>query len=335
VQAPDQVREVLRRIEFPAPDRVLVDGREVEILPLSDTGGSGDSDSVPGEADALARVLYRVWYTGQPDGDGEGDGGAAGPGAPDLVEALAAANASEERWDAGWASERAAGGGQVVAVKGGRRRTLGPGTYVRADGRSGRLASGVPLRVLHAREAHPSESGFYFAHGAGGPEDERRMVRFYLNVDERSAVDAMARLTARLVRFGVPFSFKVADRRALLRRIDSSVLYAERRHFRLVAELVAETLAELTWPLLPATPPLTKPLAEGVGFAEDPGFGQSFGVDRCMLVADALWEAARAGETAEDEMLEAVSRGFTRRGLSLDTPWLALAGPDDYRLPDV
>ena len=67
---------------------------------------------------------------------------------------------------------------------------------------------------------------------------------------------------------------------------------------------------------------MTLPLAPGLAFAEDPGGGESFGVHRCLLLADAAVMAAERGLTAPDDRLDVVRERFAEAGISLDTPYL-------------
>jgi hypothetical protein len=48
----------------------------------------------------------------------------------------------------------------------------------------------------------------------------------------------------------------------------------------------------------PGTPVFTKFLAPGLGLAEDPGQGDSFGQHRCRLLADAMILAYEQGKKA-------------------------------------
>ena len=79
-----------------------------------------------------------------------------------------------------------------------------------------------------------------------------------------------------------------------------------------------------------ATPAFTLRLARGLALAENPRNGESFGWDRCALVAEALVEKARAGQRIE---LEGVARRFARRGLTLDRPYLEEGSQQEYSLP--
>lgn len=290
-------------------------------------GARVDGAPVAATAEELAGALYGAWYAGL-SAEAVSAGAAAGA-EDDLRPLLSAANAGREGWDGGWTFERTDLDGRAVARRGIALRAFWPGQWLRADGVPAPVAPGTPLRVHHPAEAL-AQVGFWFAHGAGGPDPERRLVRIYLNVGEENAVALVAALTGALTRLAVPFTFKVADRRALLVRRDSAVLYVEARHFRLAAELVLEAVEALSAPLGEDAPPLTRPLARGIGVAEEPGGGSSFGMHRCALVAEGV---LRARDGGVEERLDAVEGLMAERGVDPERPWLAAASsPDRYGL---
>lgn len=61
----------------------------------------------------------------------------------------------------------------------------------------------------------------------------------------------------------------------------------------------------------------TRPLAPGLGAAEDPGHGMSFGQARCRTSARALWTAFGAGREEEDDRAAALAEAFAEEGLDL------------------
>src|SRR5262249_33566341 len=78
------------------------------------------------------------------------------------------------------------------------------------------------------------------------------------------------------------------------------------------------------------TPTFTKPLAEGVGLAEDPGQGDSFGLHRCQLLADGMIRAYEQGKKSVYERLKVVEDRFAEDGISLEKPFLNPGSSDDY-----
>src|SRR5262249_512631 len=79
-------------------------------------------------------------------------------------------------------------------------------------------------------------------------------------------------------------------------------------------------------------PMFTKALAPGLGLAEDPGAGNSFGRARCEIVAQALWECHLKQITDPTGRAEFVRGAFRERGLDPARPYLNRDSADTYYL---
>lgn len=306
------VRAMLRRSVVSGPAEAHVDGHAVTGPPL---------------VDAFADALYRACYTGmpwQPAGGSEPDA--------ELLAELARANAVRERWEHGWRFVRTAADGRAVAERGAALRGWWPGHWLRDDDGYGPPVGGTPLRLLHRASLDVPGGFWFFTAGWGGADPDARRVRVYFNVDRDVAPALVAHVTGRLDSLEVPFHLKVAAHEPMFVRPDCAVLYVEARHFAVVAVVGAEVVERV--PLGGAVPPFSKPLAPGVGFAEDPADGRSFGERCCRLVAAGAYRAWERGEEDDDARLRAVAEAFAAAGLDLDRPWLASRGaPDRYELP--
>ena len=66
-------------------------------------------------------------------------------------------------------------------------------------------------------------------------------------------------------------------------------------------------------------------LAPGLGFAEDPGTGDSFGMARSRLLAEALWVAFARSAKSAARVMEEIEAYFLQNGIELDrahlNPW--------------
>jgi hypothetical protein len=119
----------------------------------------------------------------------------------------------------------------------------------------------------------------------------------------------------------VPFRLKVADHPFRLVRCDAAVLYLQGGTFRAVRSALHEVATALTAHLRPQIPAFTLPMTPGVGLAEDDR-GQSFGLRRCALLADAIVRAHEGGLTRIEARVEAVTARFAEDGVLIDTPYL-------------
>jgi len=251
-----------------------------------------------------------------------------GLGSPELVEALVAANDGRGCWEPDWKVHGANAGELWVAR--GELRFRARSDQVRAD--EGRfLVPGVTVRVLHPKELLRRSPGFYMAFAdAALPEDEP-VVRLYWNFGAEGAVAFVAAAIRALNRHEVPARLKVVNHPAAYRyRCDAGVLYLPRRAFSGLQPLVAGLYKTLRRHLGRATPALTKPLAPGLGVAEDAGTDESFGLHRCALIADGLVRAHEVGAGTPAARADEVEACLVAHGVDPAAPYLAPGSADIY-----
>jgi hypothetical protein len=319
--AEEDVLQAIRAAEILSPAAVRVGGERMERAPA---GPGPEATPVPLLTEALYTRAYARrlgWPVPQPAGPGPDD---------DLVPALSAANPGRERWEPGWQVRQALSTGRVLAERHGTARFLWPGEFIASGAPGTPPRPGALITLWRPRESATLQPGFYFAFGEAGWEDEAALLRVYWNVSPAGAPRLTSAVAAAMNRWGVPFRYKCLSRRSLYPRTDAAVLYVARRGWRLVRELVLEVHAALAPELGADTPLFARPLARGMALAEDPGTGDSFGMSRCRMLAEGLWEAWRAGHHGTRERLRAVREAFERGGVSLDRPWTAAAAGDPY-----
>jgi len=283
---------------------------------------------LPGQDDAgrLADVLYERCYMHsilEPPPAAKGSD-------RDLTSILTAANQSRPAWDEGWRVDQLLDEGRILALKGGAARSFLPGEYLTHRGLGAGPKAGKPVSIFLPGGSADMQPGFYYAFGdtAGGFADSEQTLRFYWNVSAEGAPRLMEAVTLDFNRFQIAFQFKCGTRAADYPRRDAAVLYLHRRYYAIAALLVERVHARMRDWLNAGTPLFARHLADGLGFAEDPG--DSFGKHRCKILAEAM--AATHGKPAE-ERFEEVRRQFERRGLSLDRPWLNAGSLDRYEFP--
>jgi hypothetical protein len=247
-----------------------------------------------------------------------------------ILDALSAANAGRERWEQGWQIVQLFPNGSAQVRKGGKMQVLPRGQYVTQPGQ--RPMPGLPAAVLIAKESRTMQPGFYYVLSEVVPEAgaEERLARLYFHVEESGAPGLVAAISSELNRYQVPFRFKTLAHSGQYVRTDAAVLFYAKRHFPIVARLLPRIVKATS--LRAATPLFTKRLRDGVGLAEDPANGESFGMQRTRLVAQAIWDAfVRGLHTAEARMQE-LDVQFQQNGLRLDKPWLRASSADVYEV---
>jgi hypothetical protein len=252
-----------------------------------------------------------------------------------LLEAMSLANTTRERWEHGWTIARIQQHGQILAQKGSVQRNLWPGQFVSKDGPASMPRQGAEISVFYARESRSLQTGFYYAFGEV-PEDDASafgLVRLYWNISFEGAPRLVGLLTSRLNRFHVPFRLKAATARSQFNRTDVAVVYLAKRFFHIVAELMLDVHPEIEDALGDDVPLFSKRLAKGLGVAEDPGTGESFGQSRCRRLAESVWNCYQRGEKRPQARWEEFRRLLKERGIDPRHPHLNAGSLDWYELP--
>jgi len=290
---------------------------------------------VPTAFARLHQVLYERCYARRFDGNGSTAQQPAVAHNPDFIQRLVAANQGGERLDHGWLITGVEPSGRVAAVKNGAVRFFPPGKYFSPYGPGGAVWYGMTVTVWLAKGSLSLQPGFYFAYGDTlGQEDPRNRLRLYWNVRADGAPRLLAALTRHLNTFRVPFQFKtLLQPEQYAQRTDSSVLFVNQSFFPIVAQVYLDLAPALADDLEADVPLFTKPLGPGVGLAEDPGTGDSFGLSRCRILAGALLAAHAKGARTPEARLAEVEAHFSFHGLTLDRPYLNPRSADSYELP--
>lgn len=273
----------------------------------------------------LASYLYNRCYT---ESILESRGASADSG--DLTAALAAANQTRATLEEGWTIDQLLDGGKILARKGATHRSFLPGEYLTHRGLGAGPATGAKVSIFLPAGSTDLQPGYYYAFSEtpGEWNDTCAMIRFFWNVSAAGAPRLMEAITRDLNRFQVPFQFKCAARASDFPRRDAAVLYLDARYYPIAALILEPVRAGLEPWLGPSTPLFSKHLAQGLGFAEDPG--ESFGENRTRILAAAM---SRTQGRPVDERLAELRRQFEQRNLSLDRPWLNPGSVDRYDFP--
>jgi hypothetical protein len=240
----------------------------------------------------------------------------------ELARRLSAANQSRDRWLAGWRIERVEKDGSVVASQPGRQRVAKPGQYAPTFARDLPPRAGMAVTLFFPRQSLTLQSHVYYAFGETPPTaeaDESRPARIYIQAPVDALPELYERITSELNRLALPFTLKTMLAPAERTRRDATVLYVERDHCAQVEEVLANLPSPLRTRLGPGTPLFTRPLGPGIGMAESPGGGESFGMQRSRFVAEGIVDAWKSGE----DVIHAIKRRFEAAGVDWNRPHLA------------
>lgn len=253
-----------------------------------------------------------------------------------LVQQLSAANNTQDYWEAGWQIKEILPTGQIRAEKSGRSRLLWAGEFFTPQGFGAPPQVNGYINVFFPKESTTIQPGFYYAFSQTFIDltDDYNIVRFYWNIEENGAPDLLASISRHLNRFRLPYRFKCLNNELPFNRTDSAVLFLNKRFYRIAAELLVEIYDEVKDLLGAETPLFSRQIAPGLGLAEDPNNGDSFGMNRCRLLAEGIWSAYTKGLEKTEARLDEVVKRFEHYGISLERPYLNAGAFDQYVIPN-
>ena len=189
------------------------------------------------------------------------------------------------------------------------------------------------------------QNGFYMSVGDAGaerstdPSHPQATVRIYFNLSPEGAVAMMGDLTQAMNDAQLAFTFKVLYNPSEYDRYDSGVFYFAKDDYEQVHGILERLYAQHQEHFRPQIPLFTKELALGLGTAEEPdqkfGSQESFGLNRCQIVANALLEMHQQNESSVDARVEAMFEHFKLMGLDWTKPHLNSSSEDIFRVLDV
>jgi hypothetical protein len=331
----DDLTRALDALAIASPAAFTFAGRVFNVAPAAPQNVSG----YPIPSDPLVRDLQMVFYTYCYSRHFTGvlpDLPAVNAAAPDhaFLQQLSAANQTQTRWDAGWQVYAVGANGEVWVQKGERQRSAAAGEYLSAGAPGMPPQPGSSVQLFLQRESGVMQPGMYFIFSEIPTDvwDEFKLLRFYFHIEAAGVAALIRYITAQLNRYLIPFRMKaLADPRAY-DRTDAAVLYTARRYHHLVSRILLNMPAEVRERLREKTPLFTAQLAPGIGIAEEPNTGESFGMHRSRLVAEGVAGAFARGTQRAADRLAAVAERFSANGLDLARPHLS---PGSMPLPQV
>lgn len=257
----------------------------------------------------------------------------------EFYERLHKSNSGKGYFDAGWYVLRQESDGSLAVTKGGltlhiervdasqlvvRHHHLQLGDQSAAVGDS--VAIRMPRNLV--------QNGFYMAVSDAGPDTHPETVRVYFNLSPEGAVAVMANLTRQLNEIRIPFTFKVLYNPSDYGRYDSGVLYFKRSNYQAVRQVLRSVYAEEQSHFRIDVPLFTKLLAPGLALAEEPDYkfaaSESFGMNRCQIIATGLLEAWHSKDDSPESRMATIHKHFSLLKIDLKHPYLNANSEDIY-----
>lgn len=243
-------------------------------------------------------------------------------------ERLAEANYGTGFWDPGW---------QVCAGDSSTLQVTKDGLTVRVPRNESLVRQGVPSTTgVTACLRYPNGSfsrspGFYVAYSDEPLLATAGLVRLYWNSSATGAEKLVQVITRRLNDAAIPFHLKVLADPRQYARCDAVVLYIAAESYASFRSCHGSAILRcLAGQLAVSVPAMTKRVGAGVGVAENPTRYDSFGSDRCRVLAEAIVSAFLERRTSLHQQLDHVARFFRDAGIDPARPYLNAASSDDY-----
>lgn len=222
----------------------------------------------------------------------------------------------------------------LVVKKGGLKLHIDRKQHLTAAQQQARVGEAVAIKM----PKNMMQNGFYMAVGDLGFNRQQAadtLVRVYFSLTPDGAIAVMSSLTQMLNDSKIIFSFKVLYNPQDYQRFDAGVLYFDKRDYATVAYLLNLVHTQHRSYFLPHIPLFTKQLAIGLGLAEEPDLKfaerESFGMNRCQIVADGLLAAFYGGHDPDTTRMSAILGQFSTVGIDLQHPYLNSGSENIYQ----
>jgi hypothetical protein len=253
---------------------------------------------------------------------------------PAFFERLHTANTGTGHFDPGWMLIRQEADGQWAVRKGELVLHVTPTEHLQVADQTASVGDPVAIRM----PKNFFQNGFYMAVGNAGVDSHqaiKQTVRIYFNLSPEGAVAMMRDLTQALNDLALSFTFKVLYNPQEYGRHDSGVLYFEKGYYEQVRSILEKLYRQHQEHFGADVPLFTKVLAPGLSTAEEPNqkFSEqeSFGLNRCHIIAQALLQARAAGDESSDIRLAMIQQLFGELGLLWEKPYLNANSEDIYQ----
>ncbi|MDY6784958.1 MAG: T3SS effector HopA1 family protein [Cyanobacteriota bacterium] len=253
-----------------------------------------------------------------------------------FFERLHESNQGEGYFDPDWLILQEKNDNNLVVQKGELKLHIERDRHLQGDAKSAIVGNLVPIKM----PKNLMQNGFYMAVGDAGTQSLKAVdslpetVRIYLNLTPEGAVSVMKSLTREFNNINLPFTFKVLYNPGDYERYDSAVFYFEKHQHKSVWSVFQTIYEENEAYFQPQIPLFTKLLAPGLGLAEEPdakfGANESFGMNRCQIVANGLLDAWQRGDNSPEGRMEAIVQQFSLLGIDLDRAYLNAKSEDIY-----
>ncbi|QIR35415.1 hypothetical protein HCG51_00730 [Tolypothrix sp. PCC 7910] len=245
-------------------------------------------------------------------------------------------NYGEGYFQSGWSILKEESDNSLIVSKAGLRLHIQRDKHLPSSHTSATIGDLVPIKM----PKNIVQSGFYMAVSNAGLSRSNaanlQIVRIYFNLTPAGAIAVMGNITQHLNQINIPFQLKVLYHPKDYNRYDSGVLYFDKSDYELLSKLLSNIYLENREYFKSEIPLFTKELAPGLGLAEEPNqkFAEqeSFGMNRCQIIANGLLTAWYQGDNSPQRRIQAIQEQFLQLGIDLERVHLNANSEDIYQV---
>ncbi|MEB3150306.1 MAG: T3SS effector HopA1 family protein [Sphaerospermopsis sp.] len=239
-------------------------------------------------------------------------------------------NKSQGYWSHSWQIVREETDGSLAVHKNGLTLHVDPNLHLLPTKQKLTVGKFVSIKM----PKNLVQKGFYMAVANAGSQNNHEITRIYFNLTPEGAAAVMESLTEALNNIDISFSFKALYNPVDYRRYDSAVLYFNKGKYELVHPILPRIYEENKSYFQEQVPLFTKLLAPGLACAEEPeqkfGDQESFGTNRCQIIANGLIEAWQQGDDSPEGRMASIFQQFALQKIQVQRPYLNPRSKDIY-----
>jgi HopA1 effector protein family len=249
----------------------------------------------------------------------------------EFIKSLRKANHSRNRLRDGFKVLYADLDGSIVVEKNHQRKRVNGGMYLRKQANGTESQVGEIVKIYSHNEWLSSENAFYHVFGETLDIDfPEALVRFYFHLQPEGSSILIQKLSSILNEQKIFFQFKCLKNPKDYTRADAGVLYMYKFDWKEFYPVLNTIFEEITPFLKEETPLFSYQIRKGIGFGENPKDAtKSFGMLRCELIADAMFEAFDV-KKPKSEWVKHILNYLQNKGYRIDTFYLNPNSSFDY-----
>lgn len=322
-----QLDDLIERVQILDEKTYLVDGEKnvvlqqqphtIHLSPLSEFGKNNSQNKEQLKSQLiqhLGNTLYSSFYCGVPK-ENKKFNLPSKKEREAFMNVLSNSNRSTLDPDRNWKIYAVDAQGNAFAQKNGDVRAVVQGTYVVNPEQKG-FAVNQKVDFLRYRENKAAQPVFYYVYGNTYLAPDCNLIRVYWSIKPEGAALLVDNVTRVLNDYKVPFNFKCLNHPDLYNRNDSAVLYFDKNDLSIIKRLIKHIIEAVRPHLTDKYPLFTDVIDTGVSMAEDPGNGESFGMNRVIAIADALVGSREEKIESETKKKEWVKNCLKEKGIS-------------------